>query len=501
MDSPINAQATFAPPRISPTVKNNHARSPSEGSELEESGIRERRRPSERRPASKRNVGDSLLTEDAFLQEPSMNMKRTKSVDEQQEEPPKEADDGIYDITSMLASRRVSIRDPSPRNSTPKEETWSLEQDQLLRAKKDQLKSDWDKIAACYQDKTPGDCEQRWKEINDPVMKRGAWTQSEDERLIQLVKTMKLRHWGELSIHIPGRSSKQCRERWCYNLDPRIKKDAWTPEEDAILLNAQAKMGNKWAQIASLLEGRTENAIKTRYKSIKRAMQRAWTPEEDATLMRLHARLGSRWDTIALSLPRRTKNAVKTRYRSLVGGKTATSPQQGAPNQILHYESASLQYENTVRKPTEGYGVGQAAAEYVKQEPNTQKRHSVFNFDLPASIDLDVLPVDINDSHNTKNSQQDGRRASHILFGSVAGGAPPPTFEDIMQTNKLANTQKVANRRRSLGVTALYPENFDNIFAELDKSSPRYSTNTHNFDTTDEFDEFITLFPPRGPSE
>lgn len=67
-----------------------------------------------------------------------------------------------------------------------------------------------------------------------------------------------------------GRTSKQCRERWCHHLDPSINKGAYTPAEDKIIIEMQAKIGNKWSQIAARLPGRTENSIKIRCKALQR---------------------------------------------------------------------------------------------------------------------------------------------------------------------------------------------------------------------------------------
>lgn len=55
----------------------------------------------------------------------------------------------------------------------------------------------------------------------------------------------------------------------------------WSAEEDDMISYLQSIMGNKWSKIAKKLPGRTENAIKTRAKSLARAKQKAWTPEED----------------------------------------------------------------------------------------------------------------------------------------------------------------------------------------------------------------------------
>lgn len=66
------------------------------------------------------------------------------------------------------------------------------------------------------------------------------------------------------------RSAKQCRERWHNHLDPDIKKDPISREEEKRIFELHRTYGNKWAQIANEMNGRTDNTIKNHFHSTLR---------------------------------------------------------------------------------------------------------------------------------------------------------------------------------------------------------------------------------------
>ncbi|KAG2331611.1 hypothetical protein Bca52824_002791 [Brassica carinata] len=103
---------------------------------------------------------------------------------------------------------------------------------------------------------------------------KGAWTTEEDQRLIDYIRIHGEGCWRSLPKSAGLlRCGKSCRLRWINYLRPDLKRGNFSDEEDQVIIRLHSLLGNKWSLIAGRLPGRTDNEIKNYWNThIKRKL-------------------------------------------------------------------------------------------------------------------------------------------------------------------------------------------------------------------------------------
>lgn len=131
------------------------------------------------------------------------------------------------------------------------------------------MKTELDKTSSFSEESVP----QKIKNLK----KKNFWRKIEDSRLRMLVKRLGTKKWKLVSKFMSDRSEKQCRERWYYYLDPKIKKFEWTDKDDWILFLGWKLHGNKWKKISEyFIEELNSRKIRNRFKSFIKKNQKGF---------------------------------------------------------------------------------------------------------------------------------------------------------------------------------------------------------------------------------
>ncbi|CAI0387611.1 unnamed protein product [Linum tenue] len=110
------------------------------------------------------------------------------------------------------------------------------------------------------------------------------WSSEEDDILRQQITLHGTENWAIIASKFNDKTTRQCRRRWYTYLNSDFKKGGWSQEEDLLLCEAQRIFGNRWTEIAKVVSGRTDNAVKNRFTTLckKRAKYEALAKENES---------------------------------------------------------------------------------------------------------------------------------------------------------------------------------------------------------------------------
>jgi len=97
--------------------------------------------------------------------------------------------------------------------------------------------------------------------------KRRVFTPFEDSILLRIMNVGQEVSWSRVAEYIPGRTARQCRDRWVNYLNPNIEKKEWNSDDDSLLKEKYLQYGPKWAIILQFFPNTSYNSLKNHFYS------------------------------------------------------------------------------------------------------------------------------------------------------------------------------------------------------------------------------------------
>ncbi|NXG51383.1 SNPC4 protein, partial [Psilopogon haemacephalus] len=278
--------------------------------------------------------------------------------------------------------------------------------------------------------RTPFQCLQKYQVYNKDL-KRKEWTRSEDQMLLELVQEMRVGShipYKKIAYYMEGRDSAQLIYRWTKSVDPSLKKGPWTAEEDAMLLAAVKKYGERdWYKIRTEVPGRSDAQCRDRYlKALHCDVKKGkWTLEEEEQLIELVQKHGlGRWSKIASELPHRTGSQCLSKWKLMIGSKHCLK--------LVCAFSAKKKCRQTKRQQVEeSSSSSESSSEDVEldladsSEEETTSKEETSKEEKPVFPSIDLwVPT----RPDTQESNK-GRYQTPSLFSPVSAGAQSSSSE------------------------------------------------------------------------
>ncbi|KAI5061350.1 hypothetical protein GOP47_0023855 [Adiantum capillus-veneris] len=186
-------------------------------------------------------------------------------------------------------------------------------------------------------------------------LKRGPWTPEEDQKLVAYINENGHGSWRALPKKAGLlRCGKSCRLRWTNYLRPDIKRGEFSLSEEQSIIQLHALLGNRWSAIASHLPKRTDNEIKNYWNThLKKKLLKmgldpiTHKPKVDNTLMSSNANPEGNVDTDKKDSILKNKESNSNGVARVNFAMSANNSSSGssATNHMAQWESARLEAE------------------------------------------------------------------------------------------------------------------------------------------------------------
>lgn len=268
-------------------------------------------------------------------------------------------------------------------------------------------------------------------------LRKGLWSPEEDEKLLNHITKHGHGCWSTVP-RLAGlqRCGKSCRLRWMNYLRPDLKRGAFSQEEEDLIIELHAVLGNRWSQIATRLPGRTDNEIKNLWNScIKKKLRQqgldpnTHKPLAEADRSNAAPTISSTERTSESSDVDQSSGGALSNLNHLLS-ETAQSPELLPLPGKHHTKTPSLA---GMKVPPKEFFLDQLTSGHE----NLPRCHS--------SVPVSNFPFRQLPCYNNEFSSRDGGSTSSLWFnqnessGSAISTAMPPVSPSTLSTSTVLN--------------------------------------------------------------
>ncbi|XP_025887851.1 transcription factor MYB15-like [Solanum lycopersicum] len=210
--------------------------------------------------------------------------------------------------------------------------------------------------------------------------KKGTWTPEEDRKLAAYITKYGSWNWRQLPKYAGlARCGKSCRLRWMNYLRPNVKRGNYTKEEDEIILNLHAQLGNKWSAIAIHLPGRSDNEIKNHWHTTlkKRAHYNSSEVSKKCNKKRSESNITKRKSNVE------NQNASANNINNNMHENIVLESSEWSPNESSSEALSSIDYQQDIFQE-----------ELANLEEITSGSFWTQPFEVDTKIDFVAPPID-----------------------------------------------------------------------------------------------------------